>query len=610
MVDAARAVCVARNTITVDPAVAFVNIPEDEPAIRPVTIRCRGWRPRTFHITAGPTTIVGPAGSFVLHNGDTGNYDGSFDCVETHVHIWLRYTATTDGDIALGTLTVTCDETLETFNVALSANTIARPKTALVLALDRSGSMDDQAGDGRLKLELVRDSAAVVPLLCDDGTGLGAVRWDTDADLAGAMDVMDAGDELGGPGRTALTEFIENHTTNIFGLTAIGDAVQAAQSLLNDSDGYALEAMCVLTDGNETESMYLSDLDPDELHSRIYAIGVGTPEKIDPGVLATIAGSNDGYLLMTGNITENDDFLLTKYFQQILAGVTNTEITVDPQGWLTPGATVRQPFPVNETDRQVDAIVHCRIPELLRFEIEAPSGQIFGPAETTGTDSRFVVGRGSAYYRLNIPSSIVGPQDPAQSWYAHIGLNEKTLEEFLGRVQSRSRMHGRSLGAFAHGLRYAFTAQARSSLRMDVNVTQASREPGAKVWIRAQILEYGYALQKRTNVWAVIIDPKGNTSELQLVPINGGNYEGSITANLTGAWRVSVHAEGNTTMNSPFKREAIRSIAVWPGGDRPGPKTTDKDCRGGFFCCLLKRFCTCRHRKRLNLSRRRHRHAG
>ena len=194
--------------------------------------------------------------------------------------------------------------------------------------------MNDPAGDGRLKIDLVRDSAAVVPVLCDDATGLGAVSWDTDADIAGAIAVQDAGPEIGGPGRTTLSTFITNHNTNIYGMTAIGDGVEAAQSLLNASVGYDLQAMCVLTDGNETASKYLSDLTPDELHSRIYAIGVGTPENVNPTALATLTGSNQGFLLMTGAITPDDSFLLTKYFQQILAGVTNTEIVVDPQGWL------------------------------------------------------------------------------------------------------------------------------------------------------------------------------------------------------------------------------------------------------------------------------------
>ncbi|HEU4887421.1 MAG TPA: S8 family serine peptidase [Thermoanaerobaculia bacterium] len=602
MVDAARAVCVARNTLSVDPAIQFVNIPEDEPAIRPVTIRAHGWRPRTFHVTDGPNTTVGPADSFVLHAGDVGNYPGSFDCADTHVHIWIRYTGTTDGDFAAGNLTVTCDETGETFPVDLTANTIARPKTALVLALDRSGSMDDPAGDGRLKIELVRDGAAVVPVICDDGTGLGAVRWDSDADIAGALGVQDAGDEMGGAGRTALADFVNDHTTNIFGATAIGDAVQASQSLLNDSSGYALEAMCVLTDGNETESLYLSELDPDELHSRIYAIGVGTPENINPAALATIAGSTDGYLLMTGNIDDNDTFLLTKYFQQILAGITNTEITVDPQGFLTPGASLRLPFPVNEVDWQVDAILHTQFPELVKFEIEAPDGQIFGPAQASGIGARFVVGRGSSYYRLNIPSSIVGPQNPALPWHARIELSDQGWEEYWRRLRGKDG-RGQNPGAAVNGLRYAFTAQARSTLRMDVNITQSSREPGAMAVFRASLREYGYPLLNAGRVWAVITDPKGTASELELAHTGGGIYKASLVADMTGAWRATFHSEGKTSMGSPFLREAIRTVAVWPGGDRPAPHPPSK-CRGGFFCCLcagFKAFLSCLKRRKRSM---------
>jgi len=614
MVDAARAVCVARNTISVDPAVNFVDIPEGEVAIRPVTIRVRGWRPRTFQITAGPTTTVGPPNSFVLHSGNSVSYGGSFDCVETHVYLWLQYTGTVAGDVAAGSLTLTCAETGESFAVSLAANTIHRPKTALVLSLDRSGSMNDPAGDGRLKIDLVRDSAGVVPVLCDDGTGLGAVSWDTDADLPGAMAVEDAGAVSVGAGRTALTTFITNHNTNVLGLTAIGDGVEAAQMLLNGAVGYDLEAMCVLTDGNETASKYLADLTPDELHARIYAIGVGTPENINPTSLATIAGSNSGYLLMTGNIDPDDTFLLTKYFQQILAGVTNTEIVVDPQGWLAPGAPLRLPFPVTETDRQVDAIVHCQVPSVLEFEIEAPDGQVFGPAQAVTPDARHVLGRGSVYYRLDIPSSIVGPQDPTRPWHARVALDEKRWKDYVRKLKRRAAGAETAQGSAVNQLRYAFTSQARSSLRMDVAVTQSGREPGATAWLRATLLEYGYPLQTAARVWATVTDPTGTSAQVALVPVGNATYEGSLVANLTGAWRVAIQAEGETSHGSPFQRHALRSIAVWPGGNRPGPHTPPETPGDRLLQCLcagdvvnkdlarklgidMERLCTCLRRK-------------
>ena len=580
MVDAERMVCVANNTISVDPGVTFVDVPEGEPAIMPVTIRLRGWRPRTFTVVDGPNTTVGPANSFVLHAGNSAAWPGSFECEEGHRYVWLRYTGTADGDIALGDITIQCNETGDTFPVTLSANTVARVKTALVLSLDRSGSMDDPAGDGRLKIELVRDSAAVVPILADDGTGLGAVRWDTDADLPGAMAVEDAGPEVGGSGRTNLATFVQNHNTNPAGLTAIGDAVEAAQTLLDSSASYASHAMVVLTDGNETEPKYLSQLAPDQLHSRIYAIGVGTPENIQPNALATLVGQQDGYLLMTGNIDQDDSFLLTKYFQQILAGVTNTQIVVDPQGFAPPGTTLRLPFPVNETDREVDVIVHSQAPWLLDFQVEAPDGQIFGPAQATGPGAHFVVGRGTAFYRLAMPSPVVGPQDPTRPWHALLTLNRERWETLWKK--SRGERTGilapaptaastNGWGRAAHGVRYAFTTQARSSLRMDVKVDQSSREPGATAWVRVSLTEYGFPLDVPAKVVADVVRPDGSVFQLPLPGAGDGVYKSSLTADASGAWRVTVRAEGRTSRGAPFLREGLRSIVVWPGGDRPGP---------------------------------------
>ena len=231
---------------------------------------------------------------------------------------------------------------------------------------------------------------------------------------------------------------------------------------------------------------------------------------------------------------------------------------------------------MNETDRQIDAIIHCGVPWLLQFAIEAPDGQIFGPPQTASPGAHYVVGKGSAYYRLDIPSFIVGPQDPARPWFARVGIDGKRWKEYLDKLRRKDGPAGQSGPSSAvHGLRYAFTTQARSSLRMDVSVTQSSREPGAVGWLRASLLEYGYPLQNAAKVWAVISDPKGAVTQLALAPAGNATYQASLVANLTGAWRVTIHADGKTTRGNRPSR-GIRSVAVWPGGDRPGPRTPPK----------------------------------
>jgi hypothetical protein len=488
----------------------------------------------------------------------------------------------------MGEVTVTCIETGEDFTIAISANTIARPKTALVLALDRSGSMDDPAGDGRLKIQLVRDGAAVVPLLADSETGLGGVRWDTDADLAGAMSVVEAGEEVIGLGRAQLATFIGNHTTNLFGLTAIGDAVEAAQSLLDDAAGYDEKAMVVLTDGNETAAKYLSQLTPASLHGKIFAIGVGTPENLNPAALDTLTGLHGGYMVLTGETTIDDQFLLTKYFQQILAGVTNTEIVVDPDGWLTPGVTATHCFPVNETDREIDVIVHAWLPRYIQFTLETPDGKTIKPGDTGGPDSHFVIGHGSMYYRLTIPNSIVGAQAPSQQWKAHLRLDAGVWKKLLERLKSAESKNESWLGrSIIHGLRYAFTTQARSTLRMQVELAQSSREPGAVAWVGVKLTEYGYPLQPKAKVVCDLAAPNGGKTSMALESMGNGYYQGSFRATVAGAMKVRIQADGTTTAGNPFHREALRTVSVWPDGDKP-PFVPPKD---DAITCLLRCIC-------------------
>jgi hypothetical protein len=268
--------------------------------------------------------------------------------------------------------------------------------------------------------------------------------------------------------------------------------------------------------------------------------------------------------------------------------VSNTEIVVDPEGWLTPGVTARHCFPVNETDREIDVIVHSGFPRLIRFTLETPDGRDIAPGDTGGLDSRYVVGHGSAYYRLKIPNSIVGPQDPSQLWIAQLTLDgngwKRLMEKFKKGGNEEERWIGRTL---VHGLHYAFTTQALSSLRMQVDVTQTSREPGALAWIGVKLTEYGYPLEPIAKVVCELTAPDGGKSTLELEAVDHGYYQGSFKAMIAGAFRVGIQAEGTTTAGNPFHREAIRTVSVWRGGDQPPPVPPKDD----VIKCLLRCIC-------------------
>ncbi|TAE25424.1 MAG: hypothetical protein EAZ91_19145 [Cytophagales bacterium] len=583
-IDAAKAVCVAQTQITLNtPNVQFLNVPEGEPTLRAISFTVKSSRNHRFRVVSGPTTTSGPANSFVLHNGNEATHTGNHTCSPSTPRIWVRFVGTSAGDVAQGEAVVECIETGVQYNIVFTANVVPRPRAALVLSMDRSGSMDDLAGDGRRKIQVLHDSAVVVSALAQTDTGLGAVSWDTDADLAGAMTVQDAGFEIIGVGRADLNAHISGHNTNPAGATAIGDGVLAAQSLLNGASAdYAVKAMVVLTDGKETASAYIADLPAGTINGQVFAIGLGTPENIQPSALAQLTGGNNGYILMTGNIGTDDYFLLTKYYQQILAGVTNMQIVVDPEGWLHPGEEVRIPFRVNETDWQLDAVMHSPLPDALDFVLETPDGQIIDPSSLAGEPvSRYVVDQKSAFYRLSLPVSKVGEQDPNGTWYARLKLDKDKFKKQLSKLRKDDQQE------FAltqtHGLRYAFVAQARSVLDMAVTLNQASLEPGATVHLRTVVTEFGYAAPRGGKITVRVTAPDGTQTVLTPAETGDGVFETAWTASQSGVYRVHVLGKGKTTLGSGWTREALRSAFTWKGGNNPPPRPTDYE----RFCALL-----------------------
>jgi hypothetical protein len=65
-------------------------------------------------------------------------------------------------------------------------------------------------------------------------------------------------------------------------------------------------------------------------------------------------------------------------------------------------------------------------------------------------------------------------------------------------------------------------------------------------------------------------------------------FEGALVAHMTGIYSLHVKATGTTLRKVPFTREALRTAAVWPGGNAPAPsRHTDPRARDEELCRLL-----------------------
>jgi hypothetical protein len=349
--------------------------------------------------------------------------------------------------------------------------------------------------------------------------------------------------------------------------------------------------MIVFTDGHETAAQYIDDVDH-LINERVYAIGLGTAEKIKPAALTALTNGTGGYVLLTGDLAGTDYFLLAKYYLQILAGVTNEDIVVDPQGRIRPGQQHRIPFRLNEADVSSSVILLTPAPHVVRFAVETPAGDLITTSTAPGLPgTSFVIGRNVSYYRLTLPVPI-GAGARAGRWHAILKADEKYFQRYLSEAEERRPELYQQVAT--HGVRYSLNVHAYSNLRLRASLAQSSMEPGAALSLRAVLTEYGLPVAGRADVRARLTRPDGTEATIVLSEAEPGLFETTTVATMGGVYRFRVQATGRTLRRRPFSREQFVTGAVWQGGDNPFPNSKDDPeeerrrwC--AFLRCLLRR---------------------
>ncbi|MGH9194307.1 MAG: M14 family zinc carboxypeptidase, partial [Acidimicrobiia bacterium] len=366
-----KAMCQAGFSVTLQTnAVTFNDVPEGEQTARAIVFSVITCQAVTFQIVSGPTVTSGP-GSFGTLPSPNAALPATTNLSTREARLWLSFTGTNDGDIASGEVTVRLVETGEEWVIPISANTIARPTVAAVMVLDQSGSMQFASGlpGFATRNDVLKFAAPVFVNLIQEDNGIGIVAFDHDAfDRMAVQTVGPPG--AFDPARNAALGVIAAHAPNPAGNTAIGDGVENAHNMLAATAGFDHQAMVVFTDGHETAAKYIADVAP-LINERVFAIGLGSAEQIQPTSLTALTNGTGGKLLLTGAIGPDDLFRLSKFYLEILAGVTNQDIVLDPEGAIKPGQKHRIPFHLNEADIGVDAILlgETNLP-VFRFALE------------------------------------------------------------------------------------------------------------------------------------------------------------------------------------------------------------------------------------------------
>ena len=567
----------------------FNDIPSGDTASRAAVFKIYGCNDVTIRVKPGfepanPFSILYPVAGSITTPHELAPY--------TIARIWLGYTAG-PANVAVpdGSVTFECIESGQEFTFVIKANSIIRPRVAVMLALDQSESMDWEAGtSGLRRLDVLKDAATKFMEIIPFDNGVGLIRFDHDAYAVNhatypgmnVTRISNAGD------RPAAIAAVAMHNFNPLGRTSVGDGLQLARDILNalPTGEYEEKALIVFTDGQENEPVSIDSVSG-SINNRTFAIGLGNETQVNTNALNLLTNGTGGYLKLTGLLSSSIDdyFRVPKYFLQILAGVTNNNVILDPNGYISPGQEIREPFMVNEAD--LDATVILMVDaQVVDIAVETPNGDIIDPTNAAGLGIEYSVGNTSKHYKLNLPVAFPAGNHTGE-WHTILKINDDDYRKHLSKLRDQENA---SQSFSAHGARYSVIVHSYSNLRMNASIHQDSLEPGANISLRALLNEYGLPIENRANVNVEVTRPDASLFIVALSEIEPGIFGQSFVANVPGTYYCRFLANGATIRGNEFTREQTLTAAVFQGGDTPTPEPTDpRDDRtiGRLFkiCC-------------------------
>ena len=536
----------------------FNDIPEDEETRRPATFIVDGCDRLNFQVTAGPSA------PFELHDGAFVSHPQT-DLHTDEVRIWVRYRGTTEGATDSGVMTVRVtdqDGALvdEFVDIPLEANTVKRQKAAVVMVLDESGSMLADAGNNRTRLEVLQRAALTFIDNLFDDNGVALVSFDETATKL--TDLADAGGMTSSVRTAARNAIMAHGPPNNQPHTSIGAGIQRATELYSDAlnaDDYDVKATLVFTDGVQDREPWISEVSA-AVAERVYAVGVANAANVANDVLVQLASGSGGSMLVTGAIDQDDEFLLEKFFLQILAGVVNGSMINDPAGELTFGTIDEIDFAITRADIGFDAVILTRFPGVVLAGLRAPDGTVLQAANLPPGSLR--VGSSSVDFRVTLPVVHNGVEHWTGNWQLLMTIGRgKPGHTVITHVPTDTR------GLGSPRLPYHALIHARSNLRLRSTLDQDGLAPGSSFLLTAQVDEYGWPIQTHPTVRAILRRPDRSTTTVHLGEIEAGRYAATEVGNQTGVYRFRLIAEGLTTAGEPFTREQLLTGVL----GRPSP---------------------------------------
>lgn len=488
--------------------------------------------------------------------------------------LWIAYETGEDGEKLNDEMIIGNSANSDKWHVTISANTVGRNRAAIGLVLDHSIKMSQSRGDNESKIKSLQDASKVFVDAMLEDDGLAIVHFGNNAKLLQGITKLGSPiDRLHTARKDAkyLLSASDLITSNGKSLTK---GISAGLNALHSVEShYDTRSLLVLDGGDTTHEKLITDVEP-QVNERIYAIRLGTANNANFHSLQNITTNHGGYTLVTGGITSGKDFILEKYFLQILGHINNYQIVKTVQGELISGREYRIPFYVTEDDLGMEVILLTRFSHPMSFRLQTPNGFIIEP-RSSNSNVHYIESMGHNYYTIVLPVELEHRRfDKGGTWNTILATQEvgeiKTNSKvYVPKASTLSKMRKR----FEHDkdnvllenvvIPYCLLIYSYSGLTFRARVRQTSYEPGAPVYIDANVSETGSISVRGTHVRAEVTRPDGSTSLVLLQEREDSHFSGYFNSAAPGVYRINVKANGRSSLGCPFQREQILSAAIY-----------------------------------------------
>jgi hypothetical protein len=537
-------------------SIVFNAVPEGDTTRRPATFKIGGCGALSFEVTtppASPFSLLSP-----------GPYPWPVGPLHTdELRVWVTFTGQQPGSMSSGSLGLVARDAFGAEvgrwdAIPIIADSVRRPRVAVSLVLDESGSMLYDAGNNRRRLDVLKLAARTFVDQLYPDNGLAIVSFADSADV-----VLDLAEADAGTHREDARNAINAHgPPDNHPHTSIGAGLRKSAEMYTASaaaPNFDVRASVVFTDGFEDRSPLIADV-RSSIDERVYAVGIADAANVRNDILRAIANDSGGFMLVTGAVSTDDDFLLEKFFIQVLAGVNNRQIVRDPEGWVVPGQVARVPFSIARSDIAFDAVALVRPAPYVVVALQAPDGRVVTVGDLAPDAA--VVGPTSTTLRVTLPVVVDGTEYWEGEWQLLLALN---LRSSVTELTHLSTVGG--LGGSA-ALRYHAIIHARSNLQMRATLATSASSPGSTIYLRAVLTEYGEAMETHPVLGATVIYPDGSHGPVALSEEAPAAFVAAMQGSQAGVYRFLVSAAGLSFRGAAFTREQLLTVVL---GAAPGP---------------------------------------